>query len=1143
MAAQSAKKFVYQIQAEYSGQQSLKQLQNDLNNIARIEAFREAGRKWQELNEQLRAARENARRLRQEMQASGGGTPLQQREYEQAQKKVADLRAELTRQRTALDAARAGLQSVGIAASQAATQYAHLQQAAAASAKSMAARNTLGIRGDADIRAEMELLKRAYRDLATSGTASTDELRRAAENLRSRLRALRTELQGVGKLDLARSNLGIRADSAIRAEMELLKRAYRDLATSGTASTQELQRAAENLRARLRALRQEMQGGGSRVDRARGLLGIRSDAAIEADVARLRRAYETLRQSGTATAAELSRAHQAMTRQIAGLRGESDRLAGTASKLQGLRTALAGFAAAFAASRLMDQAKSLFRIADEYAALDAKIRLVTQSEEEAARVRERLYSLSQRTGTAYVSNADAFAKLALSMREVGISGEQTARIIEVVNKSLSINGSSAGMAGAFMLQFSQAMASGVLQGDEFRSMMENNGYFAGRLAQHLQTNIAGLRQMSREGKLTQAVLLDFFEKAGAEVDKDFAAIPMRVSGAVQAVRNAWEEIIDASNRASGASAKLVESLTGFARYLEDNREGIQEMLADIMLLITRMAELGLAFGKFLADNKEIVVIAAQSAAALAAVGAVVKTVTMSTAALSAALGALATVTKVGIALAGTFAVVLGASVGAIAGAVVAWRDMRRAQEEAAAAERRYLQSQANLDKRLEAISASTGVVVRTFDELRQALADGRIHYDELTRTWVAGAKQRETAEREAMTATRQVTQAELKAMAEAYKKYADEIKRIQDDITGRQRSLAAELREMGRADMGAAEAWRDMKREASEYAEAARRAAEEARALQEAGDTTAANEKWKEAVKLADDAKSAYKQLNREVKDGDRTIVGKAEALKTAMDGVREAGELAIDILKQQQDAAREAMREMEKTGGMAALADSLDAATRKWLEGWDRMRASASDAVQAVGEDIETGIGESADAFGADWDRAWEKFRREGEAAAKAVERAIDRAARDRQTTITVREGRRFGGLVGAPARFARGGRLPGYGGGDRVQALLEAGEFVVRKEAVRKFGAGFFAALNNLRLPELPDLSAIVGAVREPPLRAAIPGGRTVHINLTLPSGDTYQMTTDPATAARIEREQERWWNLRSSNKVRRGDFARTR
>ncbi len=57
---------------------------------------------------------------------------------------------------------------------------------------------------------------------------------------------------------------------------------------------------------------------------------------------------------------------------------------------------------------------------------------------------------------------------------------------------------------------------------------------------------------------------------------------------------------------------------------------------------------------------------------------------------------------------------------------------------------------------------------------------------------------------------------------------------------------------------------------------------------------------------------------------------------------------------------------------------------------------------------------------------------------------------------------GHKTGGLVG----FASGGKVPGYGGGDRVKALLEPGEFVVRKEAVRKYGLGFLQALNNLRL-----------------------------------------------------------------------------
>lgn len=52
-------------------------------------------------------------------------------------------------------------------------------------------------------------------------------------------------------------------------------------------------------------------------------------------------------------------------------------------------------------------------------------------------------------------------------------------------------------------------------------------------------------------------------------------------------------------------------------------------------------------------------------------------------------------------------------------------------------------------------------------------------------------------------------------------------------------------------------------------------------------------------------------------------------------------------------------------------------------------------------------------------------------------------------------------------PEGFARGGALPGYGGGDRINAVLEAGEYVVRKEAVKKFGSRFFAALNDLNLP----------------------------------------------------------------------------
>jgi len=72
----------------------------------------------------------------------------------------------------------------------------------------------------------------------------------------------------------------------------------------------------------------------------------------------------------------------------------------------------------------------------------------------------------------------------------------------------------------------------------------------------------------------------------------------------------------------------------------------------------------------------------------------------------------------------------------------------------------------------------------------------------------------------------------------------------------------------------------------------------------------------------------------------------------------------------------------------------------------------------------------------------------------------------RDKTVTLTIQkrevEAHRTGGLVGI---------VPGgWGGGDKVHALLEPGEFVIRKEAVARFGAGFFHALNSLKLPKLP-------------------------------------------------------------------------
>ena len=107
------------------------------------------------------------------------------------------------------------------------------------------------------------------------------------------------------------------------------------------------------------------------------------------------------------------------------------------------------------------------------------------------------------------------------------------------------------------------------------------------------------------------------------------------------------------------------------------------------------------------------------------------------------------------------------------------------------------------------------------------------------------------------------------------------------------------------------------------------------------------------SVQYADDAKNAYKGLNQEVSEGDQVIISKAEALRTAMAGVQEAGQLGIDILKQQQNAAYQAMDVLEKESGFAGLFKGLEQSEQKWLESWQKMRSVSTEALRDVDQEF----------------------------------------------------------------------------------------------------------------------------------------------------------------------------------------------
>lgn len=243
------------------------------------------------------------------------------------------------------------------------------------------------------------------------------------------------------------------------------------------------------------------------------------------------------------------------------------------------------------------------------------------------------------------------------------------------------------------------------------------------------------------------------------------------------------------------------------------------------------------------------------------------------------------------------------------------------------------------------------------------------------------------------------------AIKQEYLDLAAKIKSTLDEISRRNQSFQAEVRAMAREGMSDVGAWDDLKKEADEYAEAARKA------------IYAGN--FDEAVRLADEAKSKYRELNKEVKDGEKVVLSESEARETSIELMRKANDIAIEALQSRAKADEEAAKNLEEQIG-----------------------------------DFKTG-----------WHDAFAAFLHDGKAAIKDLEKQLDAVTKARTIPITIKssEAHQSGGIIGlrmatggavAFRNMLSGGNFPGFGGGDRRHVIAEDGEYMFDKFRVKDAG-----------------------------------------------------------------------------------------
>lgn len=204
--------------------------------------------------------------------------------------------------------------------------------------------------------------------------------------------------------------------------------------------------------------------------------------------------------------------------------------------------------------------REIVQYADAWTEAGNKIRAAATSAGVQARSLTQLKDGANEARTAFGDYVDLYARLIRSASGVAKSEQEIATATDIVSKAFKAGGASAQEQAAGILQLGQALGSGVLQGDELRSLRENAPILAQAIAAEFKTTIAGLKDLGAEGKLTSDRVFKAILNAQKPIEAQFKATNATIADSFTRLNNEFTAYIGLADNSNGASAKLVEAL-------------------------------------------------------------------------------------------------------------------------------------------------------------------------------------------------------------------------------------------------------------------------------------------------------------------------------------------------------------------------------------------------------------------------------------------------------------------------------------------------------------------------------------------------------------------------------------------------------
>ena len=284
-----------------------------------------------------------------------------------------------------------------------------------------------------------------------------------------------------------------------------------DEAAKKTDQLTKLLKAQSSAALKVKAATESAQGGYTKLSQVQGVLSARvlkTERAISAQISALRELRAGLKLNGPA--------YKRVTKEIERLEKSFERSTTKAEKfrstLGGLKGAIVSFGVAALTKRMIGQAASFQQ---------TQIRLKALSTEygEFGKIQQLVKDNAKTFNLSQAEAASQFSDIYARLRPLNKTLEEVQTVYKGFNATAIASGTSAAAASGAFLQLSQALGSGRLAGDEFRSVSEQIPGILGLVADEMGVAVSELKKLGSEGKITSDILINALAK-GFEKNKD-----------------------------------------------------------------------------------------------------------------------------------------------------------------------------------------------------------------------------------------------------------------------------------------------------------------------------------------------------------------------------------------------------------------------------------------------------------------------------------------------------------------------------------------------------------------------------------------------------------------------------------------------